>query len=257
MQNTLLIGLSRQVALGRQLDVIANNIANINTTAFKADGQLFQAYLSPNARSSGGGALSARDSRVNFVRDRAPWIDWSQGGIERTGNPLDLAIEGKGFLAVYTANGERYTRNGALQINAQGQLVTSAGDPVLGDNGPIVFQRSDRGITISKDGTISVRTAGSNAEVTRGHLRVVNFPNVAQLQKEGNSYYSAPKGVTPDPDTQASIMQRALEKSNISPVLEMTHMIAVTQSYRDTASLLAQQDKMQTTAIDKLAAVPN
>ena len=254
MQNALLVGLSRQVALGRQLDVIANNIANLNTTGFKADGALFEAYISPNARA---GDLSAQDSQVNFVRDRATWVDWAQGGLHRTGNPLDVAIDGKGFLAVETANGERYTRNGSLKINTEGQLVTSAGDPVLGDNGPIVFQRTDRGITISKDGTISARTADSNAGVARGRLRVVSFENVNQLRKDGNSYYAAPDRVTPDPDRQSTVLQGTVENSNISAVLEMTHMIEVTRSYTQTASILAQQSELQTTAIDKLAAVPN
>ncbi len=254
MQNALLVGLSRQVALGRQLDVIANNIANLNTTGFKSDGALFEAYISPNARA---GDLPGSDSQVDFVRDRATWIDWSQGPLKRTGDPLDLAVDGKGFLTVGTANGERYTRNGSLKINTQGQLVTSAGDPVLGENGPIVFQRTDRGITISKDGTISARTAGSNAEVTRGRLRLVSFPNINQLQKDGNSYYAAPQGVTPDPDTQSSFLQGSIEQSNTSAVLEMTHMIAATRSYTQTAALLARQNDLQSTAIDKLAAVTN
>jgi flagellar basal-body rod protein FlgF len=254
MQNALLIGLSRQVALGRQLDVIANNIANLNTTAFKANGALFEAYISPGASASD---LSAQDSQVNFVRDRATWIDWGQGTLERTGNPLDLAIEGQGFLAVETANGERYTRNGALKINPQGQLVTSAGDPVLGDNGPILFQRTDRGITISKDGTISVRTAGTDTEVTRGRLRMVSFENVNQLRKEGASYFAAPDRVTPDPDTRSAVLQGAVEKSNISAVLEMTRMIHVTRSYTQTATILAKQSDLQNSAIDKLAEVPN
>jgi flagellar basal-body rod protein FlgF len=253
MQNTLLIGLSRQVALGRQLDVIANNIANLDTTAFKADGALFEAYISPSARADG---PTARDSQVNFVRDRATWLDWSQGGIKRTGNPLDLAIEGRGFLTVQTEGGERYTRNGSLKIDPEGQLVTSAGDPVLGENGPIVFQRTDRGIHISKDGTISVRTAGADADTRRGRLRLVSFENVNQLQKDGTSYFAAPERVTPDPDKESTVLQGAVEKSNISAVLEMTHMIEVTRSYAQTASLLAKQSELQDAAIEKLAAVP-
>ncbi|MEJ2625493.1 MAG: flagellar basal-body rod protein FlgF [Pseudolabrys sp.] len=253
MQNSVLIGLSRQVALGRQLDVIANNIANLNTGAFKSDSALFEAYLSPTAQANG---PSGQNNRLDFVRDRATWVDWHQGPLQQTGNPLDVAIEGKGFFAVQTANGERYTRNGSLQINAQGQLVTSAGDPVLGENGPIVFQKTDRGVTISKDGTISVRTAGSNQEAARGHLRIVSFQNVNQLQKDGNSYYAAPKNVTPDPDKTSTIAQGALEKSNVSAVLEMTHMIQVTRSYTETAAMIAKQSDLQSTAIDKLAAVP-
>ena len=106
--------------------------------------------------------------------------------MERTGNPLDVAIDGKGFLAVQTPRGERYTRNGALQVNNQGQLVTSEGFQVMGEAGPIVMQPNDRDITISPDGTISVRE-GANAatESQRGKLRLVTFDNPGLLQKDG------------------------------------------------------------------------
>ena len=121
MQNTFLVGLSRQVALSRELDVVANNIANINTNGYKADGSLFEEYLASNARSDTGG-------RVSYVRDRGVWHDMGAGPTEHTGNPLDLAIDGDGFFAVQTPRGERYTRNGALHLNSTGQLVTSEGD---------------------------------------------------------------------------------------------------------------------------------
>ena len=130
MQNALLVGLSRQVALARELDVVANNIANLNTAGFKADGARVRGiHQSGRTLRNFMGA----DGRISFVQDRATWIDLSQGPLERTGNPLDVAINGKGFLAVQTPRGERYTRNGALQINANGELVTSEGYQVLGD----------------------------------------------------------------------------------------------------------------------------
>jgi flagellar basal-body rod protein FlgF len=99
MQNAILVGLSRQVALGRELDVVANNIANINTTGYKADGSLFEEFLNSAARADQGGG------RVSFVRDRGTWHDLSAGPIEKTGNPLDVAVDGKGFLVVQTARG--------------------------------------------------------------------------------------------------------------------------------------------------------
>src|ERR1700687_3820719 len=142
MQNTVLVGLSRQVGLAREMDVAANNIANLNTTGYKVDGSLFEEYLSPGARADETG------SRVSFVRDRGVWHDMSQGPIEHTGNPLDVAVDGKGFLVVQTPQGERYTRNGSMQSNGNGQLVTSDGYPVLGDGGPISFQPSDRQVSI-------------------------------------------------------------------------------------------------------------
>src|SRR5262249_48126849 len=140
MENALLIGLSRQMALQRELDVVANNIANLNTTGYKADGDLFQEYMSPIARSE---RFQRPDRPMSFVLDRATWHDLGQGPLQQTGNPLDVAIDGNAFLAVQTPRGERYTRNGALQINAHGELVTGEGYQVIGDNGPIVLQPGD------------------------------------------------------------------------------------------------------------------
>ena len=190
MQNTFLVGLSRQVALSRELDVVANNIANINTNGYKADGSLFEEYLSSSARSDTGG-------RVSYVRDRGVWHDMGAGPIEHTGNPLDLAIDGDGFFAVQTPRGERYTRNGALHLNATGQLVTSEGDPVLGTGGPITFQPNDRQISISADGTISVRDGASKVDTARGKLRLVTFAKPQQLQKDGGSTFKPGAGETP------------------------------------------------------------
>ena len=147
MSNSLLIGLSRQVALGRELDVVANNIANMNTTGFKADGSIFEEYLSPTARTG-----ASADNKISFVRDRGTWHDMSQGPTEHTGNPLDVVIDGKGFLVVQTPRGERYTRNGSLQVGPTGNLMTAEGFPVVGDSGPITLQPNDRQISINAAG---------------------------------------------------------------------------------------------------------
>src|SRR3954453_8913538 len=152
MENASLVGLSRQIALQRELDVVSNNIANLNTTGFKADNVVFQEHLMPLASAN---QFRGNDRRVSFVQDRATWLDLSQGPLEQTGSPLDVAISGNAFLTVQTPRGERYTRNGALQINSQGQLVRSEGLQVIGQNGPIVFQPNDREISIGIDGLIS------------------------------------------------------------------------------------------------------
>ena len=141
MENMLLVGLSRQVTLERQLDVVANNVANINTTGFKAARSLFEEYLRSPAHEDN---FVRADRRVSFVQDRATFHDFSAGPSEQTKNPLDVAIDGGAFLVVQTAAGERYTRDGGLQINNQGQLVTASGDPVMGASGPIVFQPTDK-----------------------------------------------------------------------------------------------------------------
>lgn len=255
MQNTLLVGLSRQVVLGRELDVVANNIANVNTSGFKADGAVFEEFIGRTARSDN---MSRRDSQVSFVRDRATWIDFSQGSMERTGNPTDVAVDGKGFLAVQTANGERYTRNGALQINNAGQLVTTEGFQVLGENGPIQFQPTDTNVQISGDGTISVATAGApGQESLRGKLRMVGFDNPGSLQKDGVGTFALRDGVNIVPDTQSRFVQGSIEKSNVRSVVEMTRMIEITRTYTQVANMMQQQADLSRSAIDKLAEVPN
>ena len=254
MQNALLVGLSRQVALSREMDVIANNLANMNTTGFKADGAVFEEYISPTASADN---FPAADRRISFVQDRATWMDLSQGPLERTGNPLDVAINGKGYLVVQTPRGERYTRNGAMQINSNGELVTAEGFQVMGESGPITFQPKDRNIAISQDGTISVQ-AGNNTqtESQRGQLRLVSFDQPGRLQKDGTGVFQAPAGVTPQADKLSRVMQGTIEKSNVRSVIEMTRMIEVTRSYTHVANILTQQAELRRTAIDKLAEVP-
>ena len=255
MENALLIGLSRQNALRRELDIVANNIANMNTTGFKADGAVFAEYLNTGASAE---QFAAPDRRLSFVQDRTTWHDMSQGPIQQTGNPLDVAIDGDGFLVVQTPRGERYTRNGALQINANGELVTSAGDQVLGDNGPIIFNPTDRDIVINTDGTIRVREGVSpNTDSGRGKLRLVTFANPQQLQKDGSSTFAAPAGMhagTTRPS--ARVVQGTIEKSNVRSVVEMTRMIELSRAYTEVAGILQQQHDLRRSSIERLAEVP-
>src|SRR6202042_2577746 len=111
MENMLLVGLSRQMTLERQLDVVANNVANVNTNGFKADKSLFQEYLASGAHQDN---FLGKDRCVSYVTDRATYHDFAQGPSEPTKNPLDVAIDGKGFLVVQTPGGERYPRDGNL-----------------------------------------------------------------------------------------------------------------------------------------------
>jgi flagellar basal-body rod protein FlgF/flagellar basal-body rod protein FlgG len=255
MQNALLVGLSRQVALSRELDVVANNIANLNTNGFKADGALFEEYLSTSARAGG---ASAADTRVSFVRDRGTWHDMTKGPVEQTGNPLDLAIDGDGFFVVQTPRGERYTRAGALQIDAKGALVTPDGSPVVGSSGPITLQRTDHSVAVSNDGTVSVLEGPSTVDSPRGKLRIVRFNKADELklQKDGAGTFVAPSDVTPIQDKTSRVVQGAVEKSNVRGVVEITRMIEISRSYTQIAALLQQQNDQRTNAITKLADVP-
>jgi flagellar basal-body rod protein FlgF/flagellar basal-body rod protein FlgG len=253
MENAALVGLSRLIALQRELDVVANNIANINTNGYKSDNTVFQEHLMPVARAN---QFRGNDRALSFVQDRATWIDFSQGALEQTNNPLDVSLSGNAFLTVQTPGGERYTRNGALQINSQGQLVTSEGLPVIGQNGPIVFQPNDREISITTDGTISVREGQNNTDSQRGKLKLASFDQPQLLQKDGTSTYSAPNGVTPQVPANVRVTQGTIEKSNVKSIIEMTRMTEVTRTYTQIASILQSQSDMRRSAIDKLSEVP-
>jgi flagellar basal-body rod protein FlgF len=253
MENALLIGLSRQTTLERQMDVVANNVANVNTTGYKTDKSLFQEYLTSGAHEDD---FKGSDRRVSYVTDRATWHDFSQGTAEATKNPLDVAIDGKAFLAVQTPRGERYTRDGSLQINAQGQLVTSAGYPVLGNAGPIVFQPTDKEVTINADGGVSVLEGLSRIDSIRGKLKLVSFAQAQKLVKEGANLYAPGEGNPAQPDTSSKVRQGFIEKSNVNSVAEMSKMIEVTRAYTQISAMLQQQGDMRKSALEKLADVP-
>src|SRR6185437_8109491 len=253
MENSLLVGLSRQATLERHLAVISNNLANVNTNGFKGDQTLFEEYLTSGAHEDN---FKPADRRVSYVQDRGIFHDLTQGALERTGNPLDIAISGDGFLTVQTAGGERYTRDGNLQVNSTGQLVTNSGDAVLGTSGPIVFQPTDHDIAISQDGTITVQEGASRTDSIRGKLRVVNFTDAQKLLKQGNNLFSAPNGVAAQQDTKSTVQQGFVEKSNINSVVEMSRMIEINRTYTSIANMLAAEHDLHKSAIEKLADVP-
>ncbi|RYE85075.1 MAG: flagellar basal-body rod protein FlgF [Hyphomicrobiales bacterium] len=243
MENAQLISLSRQMALQRQMDVVANNLANINTTGFKGEQILFDQYLMPVARDKD---FSYPDQPLHYVEDWATIHDMSNGAITLTGNPLDVALNGEGFLTVITPAGERYTRSGALQINNQGTLVDLDGNPVLADGGQIQFDESDTDITISPSGAISTNNG------VKGRLQIVEFAAPEQLTRQGSNLYAAMPDAAFGPATATKVTQGAIERSNVSGVAEMTEMIRVSRAYESIANTMQKQDEMRRTAIQRL-----
>jgi flagellar basal-body rod protein FlgF len=179
MENMLLVGLSRQIALGRELDVIANNVANSATNGFKARSTRFAEHVGEVARAE---TFENRDRRVSFVVDKGTPIDLSVGAIERTGNGLDVAIRGDAFFEVQTRGGPRWTRDGAFEVNARGELVTQRGELVAGQNGPIRFGPNETGLRIAEDGSVF------SDQGQRGKLRLASFANAKALRSEGANH---------------------------------------------------------------------
>ncbi len=231
METTTYIALSSQGALRREMNAIAHNMANMNTTGFKAERMMFVDHLQ---RSRSGDFIA--DQRLSFVRDVASFRDTTEGPLEQTGNTLDVAIHGDGFFAVQTPGGERYTRSGNFRLDNGGQLVTQDGLPVLSDAGaPIFFAPEDANITISGDGTVSTE----NGQL--GKLRVVTFDNPQDMQNLGGSLYTTEQ--PPVDKLDAQVAQGMLEKSNIQAIVEMTRMIEVNREYQRAQDILKREDE--------------
>jgi flagellar basal-body rod protein FlgF len=204
------------MARSQTLDLVANNLANVSTPGYRAQHDSFSSLLA----ASSGRSLSGLNQAVNnYSVLGGGQLDLSQGVLERTGNDLDLGIEGHGFFVVKTANEQLFTRDGNFHVSPKGQLVTSAGDAVLGsDDRPIPIVGAP--VSISPDGTISVNGA------LAGKLKVVDFPAGTPLQSVGRTYYSAPEK-TAVLATQASVQQGTLESSNVNPVSSSVELITV------------------------------
>lgn len=230
MENTGFIALSRQDALKRQMSVVANNIANMNTTAFKGEKMMFVEHL---VRSRGGERILGE--KLAYVRDIATMRDVTEGPLVQTGNPLDVAIHGNGYFVVETESGERYTRNGNFRLDEQGQLITQHGHKVLSDGGqPFFFGPADTAITISRDGTVST----VNGEL--GKLRIVAFENEHEAKLVAGGLLSAE--AAPTNVERIEVVQGALEGSNVEPVIELARMIEVHRAYEGVKNVIERED---------------
>jgi len=242
MFTTSLVLLSDQIALQRSVDVIANNVANSNTTGFKRQGIQFETYVSrPTPKQV-----------TNFVFDRATFRDTTPGTIASTGNPLDLAIQGDGYFQVQTPQGVQYTRNGAFRTDSEGQIVTSTGLPVLSDGGQAIALPEDASdVTIAGDGTVTAKTGTATSRAQLGKIGIVKFDNNEALFPTSSSLLTTSQA--PIPITDNVIVQGAVEDSNVNPVLEITNLILIQRAYERAANLIGQENSRLTTAIDKLS----
>ena len=230
MENSIVVALTRQDTLRRQLDVVANNLANVNTTAFKGERLLFVEHLVPTSSSSPsiGGTLS-------LVRDIATTRDLAMGDLQETGGDLDLAIAGDGYLTVETPEGTRYTRNGRLQLNENGELVTAHGLPVLAQGARVQLGIDDTQITIARDGTIS----SESRDLAK--LDVVRFNQPQRLSAIGGGLMSA-GDERPEAVVSPVVLQGKLEGSNVEPISEIERLIELQRAYDQARQLVDRED---------------
>lgn len=232
METTSYIALSAQGALRREMQSIANNMANMNTTGFKSERMMFVDHL---VRTQSDNFIA--DQKLSYVRDVASFRDMSEGPIKQTGNPLDVAIHGEGYFVAQDQNGgELFTRSGNFRLDNAGQLVTTSGRPVLSDAGaPIFFAPEDTQISISGDGTVSTQNG------TLARLRVVTFDSPYDLQRAEGGFYTTEQVPIDMPDAQ--VAQGSLEGSNVEPILEMTRMMQVSREYERVQDVLKKEDE--------------
>lgn len=246
MENALTLSLSNQMVTRRNMEVIANNIANMGTTGFKRESAVFEEYIVPVETTETGAAPEKEN--LSFVRDWSVVHDMSNGNLATTGAPLDAAIEGGGFFVVSTPQGERYTRNGHFGRDDTGRLVTSTGHPVLdAGGGEIQFAPDETQIRIANDGTISTENG------LRGQLQLVTFDNLQTLKKEGDSLWASDQPATVDPASR--VLQGMLEQSNVQPVVEMVRMIETMRSYQASTELLGAGEELSRRTIQRLGEV--
>jgi flagellar basal-body rod protein FlgF len=239
MDNSLMLSLQAQRVLQRRMDVAANNLANINTTGFKADALVLAEVDDTQARAD------SDPSDVRFVRDVGLLRDMRQGPIAMTGNPMDVAIEGDGFFMVQGPNGPLYTRDGAFSLAGDGRLVTTDGRSVLNSGGsPIVFDPQGESPSIGRDGAIRV------AGVEAGRIGVVSFTSPGALQKVGENLWDA-QGQAQTP-FEGVVVQGALEGSNVRAVIELTRLIEISRAYQSAAKIVSGADDLRKSAIERL-----
>ena len=242
MDNALYVGLSNQMVLKRQMDIIANNIANADTNGFKFESLITKTVPGSPAFTAGG------PRPVKFVGADGVARDFGQGGLRTTGSTFDLGIEGQGFFKVTTKNGDRFTRDGHFRTDANGVITTQAGDPVADDGGgQITIDPSKKGeITISQDGIVS-----QGAERV-GKIGVYKFDSLSALEKTGDNQYQNAANQQPTAATDAKVRQGMLESSNVNPIVQITKMIEVNRAYESVTQMMSAESDLSRNSVARL-----
>ncbi len=224
--------LAGAISLEQRLDVLSHNIGNVQTTGFKKDKPIFATVLGQTSGPSVAG-IDLFPMMAGMPPDR------SQGVLAHTGEAFDVALQGEGFLVVQTPEGLRYYRGGKLQRNGEGNLVTHAGDPLVGKNGPIKLPPGE--FVIDNKGAVSVNNVGID------RLRLDQIPKGEQIEKIGDLYWTVP--AKPSPARGTMVYQGMLEKSNVNPSMDMVELIKVTREYEQMQKAIHAMDEMASQAI--------
>lgn len=249
MESPTYVTLGAQMALQKELEVVANNVANASTTGFKADRQLFQTYVD---------RLAGTGGSVDFMQDRSTYIDRDNGPLQSTGNPLDVALQGDGYLAVQGPGGTQYTRDGQMHTGSDGTLLDSGGRSVLGpDSQPIQLPEGYTDVEIKGDGTINAKVNDQFQQV--GQIGMFRAANALAVTKAGDGLFVAPPGsmqpVDSD-DTTTRMVQGSIEGSTVQPVKEIANMTQLSRAYEQLQNLISDDNDREQKMIDALGHQP-
>lgn len=244
MDNIGYLAMSRAVLLQRATDVTANNVANANTTGFRAASPVFESLVV-----DGGGEGDMRE--MAYAIDRGTFLDVTEGGLERTSNPLDVALTGSGWFGYLTEDGQTgLGRNGSFTLSAEGDLMTVSGHRVLDAGGaPITIPPGSGAVNIARDGTIS----DANNEVI-ARIGVFEAPDASSWAQLGDVMLAPREGpLNLVPALEPAMSQGFVEKSNVNPIGEMTNMISYQRQYESSMNLASTVDELRKTTLSRLA----
>ena len=259
MMLSLWVASTGMMAEQRDVDVIANNLANVNTVGFKRsrinfEDLIYQTIRMPGVVTTQGTEVPTGIQYGHGVKPVSVQKIFMQGDLKYTENPLDLAIEGDGFFQILLPTGETaYTRAGSFKLNSSGQVVTPDGYPL---QPPITIPPDTVQITVEPDGTVSVIQAGSTTPTQVGSIQLVHFPNPSGLKSIGKNLFletdasGAPITGTPGENGLGTIAQGFLEMSNVRVVEEMVNMIAAQRAYEASSKTIITSDQMLGTAVN-------
>ncbi len=249
MMKGIYVATSGALAIQRQMDNIANNLANIDTSGYKKSVPVFTSIPATQAKKGLKGASPLPNPLVYtaIVQNRP---NFSQGPLVRTGNPMQVALEGPGFFMVQTGNNEfRYARTLDLTVTRDGKLLTKDGEKIIGENKRPIENLTEGPLEIGRDGTVS------QDGVRVGQLQVVNFPKPYPLEKVGNGMYRLTQQIVPSKPKNTAVYQGMVEKPNVSPVREMTQMIVALRGYEAYQKVITSMDDLTGKAVNDLGRI--
>jgi flagellar basal-body rod protein FlgF len=240
MENSIYLALANQAVLRRELEFVAVNLANVNTTGYKASQPMFREFL----RQAGA------DRPLSYVQDYGEYRDTRSGTLKSTNNPFDLAIKGPGYFAIQTPFGERYTRAGTFTLDKENRVVTQDGHALLGANnqGIVIPPGAAERVRIVADGTVL------NGVQVIAQVKVVGFRDDNALSRSGDGLYVSQQAPAPAP--QAVVVQGALEESNVVAINQLTRMTELVRAFQSTSRVVETEHERQRDAIRRLGRPP-